>query len=559
MSKNNSQINKNMSEPISSLINPAKKPSIFRARACKKGCLACDKKNNKLEHIVVYLPAKYPSCPPGLEKLIPVDHLFVRQGIRETEPPYTMISRNKFEVLDGTGRRIFVAKDSTDNILKLCCRGGCGQPFRMSIKEKSSGYEILAVNSRPDCYGAMSASISQNGMNLGFLHEDVRCCSSNYIVIDAQGNEIFRIYDISLGSPYSKKEAGKRNSAIKLAESSSLAKIAERAKNMEVESKIGQQPRNETTGSGTPPQERDQEEERRHYSHREKKGGRSSKKIETDRNDDDDNVYDHDHPIDEAETTTMTPRKTGTITTTTTAQIPGPSRTGNEPKPKSDDNLDPRIRSECSATCSKNLLTRHDDNPNNYERSREGEGVRRRTNNDTSALQNCSPVFPRRRRVEMGEWNHDTGDVNNIDGGGGECVEMRNFSAGQQRDDEISIRDADVQPSTCICGWCCRLFARRRAATNEGAGRDDRSSSIGVCRTLDSCIAYISGGAEFAVYSCQLGVTVGKMGKQWDDLFDHHFHLTECFGVNFPRDLSVRHKALLLGALLVLDFNHFQL
>lgn len=291
--------------------------------------------------------------------------------------------------------------------------------------------KIYKVHSIP--FFSQSASISQNGMNLGFLHEDVRCCSSNYIVIDAQGNEIFRIYDISLGSPYSKKEAGKRNSAIKLAESSSLAKIAERAKNMEVESKIGQQPRNETTGSGTPPQERDQEEERRHYSHREKKGGRSSKKIETDRNDDDDNVYDHDHPIDEAETTTMTPRKTGTITTTTTAQIPGPSRTGNEPKPKSDDNLDPRIRSECSATCSKNLLTRHDDNPNNYERSREGEGVRRRTNNDTSALQNCSPVFPRRRRVEMGEWNHDTGDVNNIDGGGGECVEMRNFSAGQQR------------------------------------------------------------------------------------------------------------------------------
>lgn len=48
-----------------------------------------------------------------------------------------------------------MARDSNQNILKLCCRGGCGQPFRMSIKEKLSGYEILAVNSRPDCYGAM--------------------------------------------------------------------------------------------------------------------------------------------------------------------------------------------------------------------------------------------------------------------------------------------------------------------------------------------------------------------------------------------------------------------
>jgi len=68
---------------------------------------------------------------------------------------YKLISKQKFEVLNGKGERIFLAKESTDNILKLCCRGGCGQPFEMSIKDRHSGYEILAVNGHPDCYGAM--------------------------------------------------------------------------------------------------------------------------------------------------------------------------------------------------------------------------------------------------------------------------------------------------------------------------------------------------------------------------------------------------------------------
>jgi hypothetical protein len=68
---------------------------------------------------------------------------------------YRVINKNKFEVLNGEGQRIYLARESMDNILKLCCRGGCGQPFEMSIKDRHSGYEILTVTGEPDCYGAI--------------------------------------------------------------------------------------------------------------------------------------------------------------------------------------------------------------------------------------------------------------------------------------------------------------------------------------------------------------------------------------------------------------------
>lgn len=109
---------------------------------------------------------------------------------------FAVVNKQDFEVLNYQAQRIFIAKDLTDDILKLCCRGGCGQPFKMSIKDKHSGYEILCVSAHPDCYGAMSGTVSQNGVNIGFITEDLRLCASQYIITEAQGREVFRIFGV---------------------------------------------------------------------------------------------------------------------------------------------------------------------------------------------------------------------------------------------------------------------------------------------------------------------------------------------------------------------------
>lgn len=56
------------------------------------------------------------------------------------------------------------------------------------------------------------------------------------------------------------------------------------------------------------------------------------------------------------------------------------------------------------------------------------------------------------------------------------------------------------------------------------------------------------------VYYAVTGELIGRIGTQWDELAEteHYFTINDCFGVNFPKDMSVRHKALLLATLFLL-------
>ena len=75
-------------------------------------------------------------------------------------------------------------------------------------------------------------------------------------------------------------------------------------------------------------------------------------------------------------------------------------------------------------------------------------------------------------------------------------------------------------------------------------------------KLLDACFK-CCGAGDFVVYYSVRGELIGRMGKQWDELalLEHYFTVNDCFGVNFPQDLSVRHKALLLATLFLLVRN----
>ena len=51
---------------------------------------------------------------------------------------------------------------------------------------------------------------------------------------------------------------------------------------------------------------------------------------------------------------------------------------------------------------------------------------------------------------------------------------------------------------------------------------------------------------------------VGQITKQWSGLLKEAFTDTDNFGVSFPLDLDVRMKAVLLGAVLLIDFMFFE-
>ncbi|EFN63314.1 Phospholipid scramblase 2 [Camponotus floridanus] len=63
---------------------------------------------------------------------------------------------------------------------------------------------------------------------------------------------------------------------------------------------------------------------------------------------------------------------------------------------------------------------------------------------------------------------------------------------------------------------------------------------------------------NFKVKSIDDKHRVGMIQKQWSGFGREFFTVSDNFGINFPRDLDVKIKALLLGASLLVDFMYFE-
>ncbi|CAG0919456.1 unnamed protein product [Notodromas monacha] len=72
------------------------------------------------------------------------------------------------------------------------------------------------------------------------------------------------------------------------------------------------------------------------------------------------------------------------------------------------------------------------------------------------------------------------------------------------------------------------------------------------------CTFSLCGDVEFTVRSAATNQKVGKISKQWTGLLKEAFTDTDNFGVSFPMDLDVRMKAVMLGAVFLIDFMFFE-
>ncbi|XP_055703240.1 phospholipid scramblase 2 [Phlebotomus papatasi] len=71
------------------------------------------------------------------------------------------------------------------------------------------------------------------------------------------------------------------------------------------------------------------------------------------------------------------------------------------------------------------------------------------------------------------------------------------------------------------------------------------------------CTFSICGDVEFKVLTRD-GQQVGKVSKQWSGLAREMFTDADHFGINFPMDLDVRMKAVLIGACFLIDVMFFE-
>lgn len=63
---------------------------------------------------------------------------------------------------------------------------------------------------------------------------------------------------------------------------------------------------------------------------------------------------------------------------------------------------------------------------------------------------------------------------------------------------------------------------------------------------------------DFMLYSADKAHQVGKISKQWSGFAQEMFTTADNFGISFPMDLDVKIKAVILGALFLIDFMYFE-
>ncbi|XP_021366592.1 phospholipid scramblase 2-like isoform X3 [Mizuhopecten yessoensis] len=90
-----------------------------------------------------------------------------------------------------------------------------------------------------------------------------------------------------------------------------------------------------------------------------------------------------------------------------------------------------------------------------------------------------------------------------------------------------SIRDANHEPVLNVKGPCC---------------------------VMNGCCW----DQEFIVWSKDWSAEVGKLSKQWSGFAKEYFTDADNFGITFPMDLDVKMKAVMLGAIFLIDFIFFE-
>ncbi|XP_078401943.1 phospholipid scramblase 2-like [Cetorhinus maximus] len=80
-----------------------------------------------------------------------------------------------------------------------------------------------------------------------------------------------------------------------------------------------------------------------------------------------------------------------------------------------------------------------------------------------------------------------------------------------------------------------------------------------VLKVKGPCLAFSClGDVNFDVVSLDETSIVGKISKQWTGLIREYLTDIDNFGIQFPMDLDVKIKAVLLGACLLVDFMYFE-
>ena len=73
-----------------------------------------------------------------------------------------------------------------------------------------------------------------------------------------------------------------------------------------------------------------------------------------------------------------------------------------------------------------------------------------------------------------------------------------------------------------------------------------------------ACNCICCGDVQFPMYDPKKTQQIGMLAKQWTGALEEIFTDADNFCISFPLDMDVRMKALMLAAMIMIDFNYFE-
>lgn len=143
------------------------------------------------------IPAASQNCPRGLEYLMSIDQLLVKQKVELLEAMTGFETNNKFSIKNALGQKVYFAKEDTD----CCTRNMCGsaRPFDMKIfdnmrTEVMHLHRPLACSACcfPCCLQSMEVT-APPGNVIGSVEQEWTLCSPAFRIKNHLGDVVLRI------------------------------------------------------------------------------------------------------------------------------------------------------------------------------------------------------------------------------------------------------------------------------------------------------------------------------------------------------------------------------
>jgi hypothetical protein len=141
--------------------------------------------------------APNPHVPPGLEHLVTLDKLFIKQKVELLEAFVGFETNNKYTIKNSSGQKCFYAVEDVDCCTRNCC--GPSRPFEMKIFDPNQ--REIAHFSRPlrcdscwcPCFLQKLEVCCPPGNVVGYVEQEWSIFSPKFRITNAAGETILRI------------------------------------------------------------------------------------------------------------------------------------------------------------------------------------------------------------------------------------------------------------------------------------------------------------------------------------------------------------------------------